>query len=103
LNELVGVVTIVAKEGKVDELIALFGQMASVAAEDDGSEIYTVHQSRRDPNTLIVYEVYRDKDALKLHQANEKLREMGAGLRDLAESTDVVLATLVAGDRPVRS
>jgi len=103
MDEPVGVVTIVAKDGKVDELIDLLSEMASVAATDDGSEIYAVHRSRRDANTIIVYELYRDKEALKRHQANEKLRELGAGLRELAESTEVVLGNLVAGDRPIRA
>ncbi|MBW8827098.1 MAG: antibiotic biosynthesis monooxygenase [Acidobacteria bacterium] len=102
MDEPAGLVTIVAKEGKVDQLIELLGRMAAIAAKDDGSELYSVHRSRRDPNTVFVYELYRDKEALKLHQANEELRGLGAGLRDLTESIDVVLGNLVTGDRPTR-
>jgi quinol monooxygenase YgiN len=103
MDEPAGLVTLFAKEGHADEVIALLSKMAATAAGDDGSEIYAIHQSRKDPNLLFVYELYRDKDALKLHQANEVLSDLGASLRDLTESVEVVLGNLVGGDRPKRS
>jgi quinol monooxygenase YgiN len=103
MDEPAGWVTFVAKEGRGPELIELLGKMAAVASRDDGCEIYAVHQSRRDPNTIFVYELYRDKDALKRHQANGELRDLGSGLGALTESVDVVVGNLVAGDRAQRS
>lgn len=103
MHEPAGLVTFVAKENRLPEVIELLGKMAAVASRDDGCEIYAVHQSRRDPNMIFLYELYRDKDALKLHQANEELRDLGSGLRDLTESVDIVTGNLVAGDRAQRS
>jgi quinol monooxygenase YgiN len=98
-----GMVTITAKEGREDELTQLLGEMAAVAKLDDGTEIYAVHRSRKDPRVHLIYELYRDKDALKRHQANPKLAELGSGLRELSDSTEVVLGNLVGGDRPTRA
>jgi quinol monooxygenase YgiN len=98
MDEPVGLVTLVAKEGREADLRALLGEMARHAATDDGCEIYAVHQSRREPRSFFLYERYRDKDAFKLHQANEELRELGAGLRDLTDSMEIVVGNLVVGD-----
>ena len=101
MNEPAGVVTINAKEGRADETVALLGRIAEVASRDEGTEIYAVHRSRQDPNMIFVYELYRDKEALKRHQANEELRQLGAGLRELTESVDVVIGNWVAGTSPI--
>lgn len=103
MHEPVGMVTFVAKEDRLPELIELLGKMAVVASRDDGCEIYAVHQSRREPNTLFLYELYRDKDAMKRHQANQELKDLGSGLGDLTESVEMVTGNLVAGDRAKRS
>jgi quinol monooxygenase YgiN len=103
MNEPAGIVTIVAKEGRADELVDLLGKMAHVASLDDGAEIYAVHRARPNANVFFIYELYRDKDSLKRHQANTELRELGARMADLTESVSVEVGNLVAGDRPARS
>jgi quinol monooxygenase YgiN len=103
MNEPAGVVTIVAREGRSDELAALLAKMAEVASLDDGAEIYAVHRSRQDANTFFIYERYRDKDSLKRHQANAELRELGARMADLTDAVTVTTGNLVAGDRASRS
>ena len=103
MHEPAGLVTIVAKDGRAGELADLLGKMAQLASLDDGTEIYAIHQSRQDANLFFIYELYRDKDSLKRHQANPQLRELGAGLAELTESVNVSLGNLVAGDRPSRA
>ena len=100
MHEPVGMVTFVAKEDRLPELIELLGKMA-VVASDNGR--IAIHQSRHEPNTLFLYELYRDKDAMKLHQANQELKNLGSGLGDLTESVEMVTGNLVAGDRAERS
>jgi quinol monooxygenase YgiN len=98
VNEPAGIVKMVAKDGRAEELLVLLGEMATVAATDDGCEIYAVHRSRAEPNMFFIYERYRDKDAMKLHHANTKLSEVGHGLRDLTESTELIGGNIVGGD-----
>ena|SRR5690349_6821504 len=103
MDEPAGVVTIVAREGRADELADLLAEMAQVASLDDGAEIYAVHRSRQDPTSFFIYELYRDKDSLKRHQANAGLRQLGARMAELTDSVTVVIGNLVAGDRARRS
>jgi quinol monooxygenase YgiN len=103
MNEPAGLVMIVAKEGRADELVDLLGKMAQAAGRDEGTEIYAIHRSRQNENTFFIYELYRDKDSLKRHQANAELRELGARMGDLTESVNIEIGNLVAGDRPTRA
>ena len=103
MNEPAGVVTIVARDGRADELADLLAKMAQVASLDDGAEIYAVHRSRQDTNSFFIYELYRDKDSLKRHQANAELRQLGVRMADLTDSVTVTIGNLVAGDRATRS
>jgi quinol monooxygenase YgiN len=95
-------VRMVAREGREDELLALLAQMATLAAKDDGCEVYAVHRARREPNVFFLYELYRDKDSFKAHQQNEDLKAVSEGLGDLTESIELVVGNLVAGDVAVR-
>jgi quinol monooxygenase YgiN len=77
--------------------------MAEVAADDDGCEIYTAHEERMSRGTFRMYHLYRGRDALKLHQAIERLHELGERLRRMTDSVDVTLGKLVGGDRSTRA
>ncbi len=44
MQEPAGMVTFVAKEGRLPDLIELLAKMAVVAGRDDGCEIYAVHR-----------------------------------------------------------
>src|SRR2546423_14683518 len=98
MQEPAGIVKLVATEGREEDLIDLLGRMAAAAAKDDGCEIYAVHRSRAEPSTFFLYERYRDKDAFKLHMANEPLKELGGGLRDLTTSMELIVGNIIAGD-----
>jgi quinol monooxygenase YgiN len=88
----------VAKDGRAEELVELLGRMAAVASRDDGTELYVVHRARQDGNVVFIYELYRDKEALKLHQANAQLRDLGRGMAELTDSVEVLVGNVVAGD-----
>jgi quinol monooxygenase YgiN len=87
--------TLVAHEGRFDDLLAVVEKMVAAAREEEGTEVYVVHRATRVPNTLFLFELFRDKDALKAHAAaGGPIGELLAPL--LAEST-VVLGEPVAG------
>lgn len=102
MNEPAGIVMMTAKEGREGDLLDLLTRMAAAAASDDGTEIYAVHQNRQDPRRFFLYELYRDRDAFKVHIASAALKELGAGLGDLTDSVDILTGNLVAGDRARR-
>ena len=65
------IVTLKVKEGKMDEAVqALKEAVPRVKAAEPGCIEYIPHTVRGENNTIIFYEKYRDKDALKIHSAN---------------------------------
>ena len=90
-----------AKPGREEELQRVLTAMAEAARSDEGTEIYAVHRGRRDPSEFFIYELYRDREALRRHQANETLRALGQQLNEMTVSVDVLIGNLVAGDRAI--
>jgi len=65
------IVTLKIKEGKTQDAInALKEIVPKIKASEPGCIEYIPHTVRGDESTIIFYEKYSDKDALKLHSAN---------------------------------
>ena len=65
------IATLKIKEGKTQEAIdALKEIVPKIKASETGCMEYIPHTVRGDERTIIFYEKYSDKDALKLHSAN---------------------------------
>ncbi len=59
------------KEGKMEEAITALKEIVpKIKASEPGCLEYIPHTVRGEDKTIIIYEKYRDKDALKLHSAN---------------------------------
>ena len=65
------IATVKVKEGKMEEAIeALKEIVPNVKASEPGCLAYVPHKVRGEENTIIFYEKYQDKEALKAHSAN---------------------------------
>ena len=65
------IATLKIKEGKTQDAInALKEIVPKIKASEPGCIEYIPHTVRGDESTIIFYEKYSDKDALKLHSAN---------------------------------
>ncbi|HDP79668.1 MAG TPA: antibiotic biosynthesis monooxygenase [Spirochaetes bacterium] len=65
------IATLKIKEGKMDEAAAVLKQaVPKILKEEPGCLAYVPHRVKGEDNTVIIYEKYRDKDALKEHSAN---------------------------------
>ena len=65
------IATLKIKEGKTQDAInALKEIVPKIKASEPGCMAYIPHTIRGDEGTIIFYEKYSDKDALKLHSAN---------------------------------
>ena len=62
------------KEGKMDEAVAMFKELASKMTNDEGTEIYKICVDKNNPNVLTVIEGYKDEAALKLHSSTEHFK-----------------------------
>jgi quinol monooxygenase YgiN len=59
------------KQGKMEEAVALLKEIVPrIREEEPGCLEYIPHTVKGEENTIIFYEKYRDKDALKAHSAN---------------------------------
>ena len=64
---------------KADELynaLALLDQVAKKSREEEGNLFYTVNQSSTDPNTLILFEGYKNDKALEYHRSSEHFKSI---------------------------
>ncbi|MGP8153281.1 MAG: putative quinol monooxygenase [Smithella sp.] len=65
------IATLKIKEGKTQEAIDELKEIVpKIKASETGCMEYIPHTVRGDERTIIFYEKYSDKDALKLHSAN---------------------------------
>ena len=55
------------KDGKVDEVIQMFQGLIVDVRTEEGTLFYTVNRDTANPDTLVVMERYRDKDARRAH------------------------------------
>jgi len=95
MTRITAVTTLVAHEGRFDELLEAVDDMVAAAGAEDGTEAYVVSSARRSPDTLLLFEMFRDHAALKAHQA------AGAGLAErlgpLLARTEIQFGELVGG------
>jgi quinol monooxygenase YgiN len=54
------------------------GLMAKIAKEEKGTLLYSLNREKANPNTLVVVEQYKDKDALNFHSSTPYFKEFFA-------------------------
>jgi quinol monooxygenase YgiN len=87
------------KEGQLDTVLNLLTEVAKKSVEEEGNLIYKVHQSNTEPNTLILFEGYKDEAAVAQHRNSEHFQTLVIGkIVPLLESREVVLATQLSFD-----
>ena len=63
-------------EGKEAEALAAIEKLvAGVNGDEPGALMYTWHRDIKDAAQILVYEVYADEEATKVHRASEHLAE----------------------------
>jgi len=83
------VARITSQEEKQDQVKNILQELAVKVQEEAGTLIYTLHCNQNDPNVFLVYEKYRDLDALMEHSSTDHFK---AAMRDL---------TPLLADKPV--
>jgi (4S)-4-hydroxy-5-phosphonooxypentane-2,3-dione isomerase len=64
------------KAGMLDKVLELIATMAEQSRKEEGNLLYTVNQSTSDANTLLLYEAYRDQEALEAHRGSDHYRSL---------------------------
>jgi quinol monooxygenase YgiN len=70
------------EEGKMED--ALRAMVSKVEAEE-GTLMYSLHRSRKDPTQFLFYEKYTDAEALKAHSETPYFKELFGTLQSLID------------------
>ena len=71
--------------GEEKKLEQALKEIIPLVADEAGTLIYTLHRSKKDPNTFLIYEKYKDGQALKAHSQTPYFKELGAKIKDLLD------------------
>jgi quinol monooxygenase YgiN len=95
MGMITAVTTLVAHEGRFAELLEAVDALVAAAEAEEGTEAYLVSSLRRSPDTLLLFEMFRDRTALKAHQAAGGV--LAGRLGPLLARTEVQFGELIAG------
>jgi quinol monooxygenase YgiN len=72
-------ITVIAKlpikEGKMEEALAEIKVLMAEVAKEEGTVLYSLNTEKAKPNTLVLVEQYRDKDAFNFHSSTPHFTE----------------------------
>jgi len=72
-------ITVIAKlpikEGKMDEVLAELKLLMAEVAKEEGTVLYSLNSEKAKPNTLVLVEQYKDKDAFNFHSSTPHFKE----------------------------
>jgi quinol monooxygenase YgiN len=63
------------KEGKMDEAVKMVKELVAEVAKEEGTLIYKFCKDPKNPNVLVVVELYTDQAALKAHSSTPHFKE----------------------------
>jgi Uncharacterized conserved protein len=62
-----------------EEMAETVRVLAEESRREPGCVTYIPHQAEDDPDTIVIYEQYRDKDALAAHRDSPHFKKYGIG------------------------
>jgi quinol monooxygenase YgiN len=97
-------VKMVFQPGKRDEGVAALETMLPVVAGESGTLVYSFHLDAGDENTVWVFELYSDGDALGAHGGSDEIKALFGAIGPLfAEPPMMVMATPTGGAKGLPS
>ena len=70
-------------EGKGNEVVEEFKKLVPKVLQDPGTITYAINQAVDNPDKVMVYEKYEDREALQYHGQTEHFKEFGRATRSL--------------------
>lgn len=77
------VAKLVAKPERRTEMVEALRGLLDAARQEPGTELYVLHESAGDDDTVWIYELYTDQDALGVHSSSEAMKLVGGRLAEL--------------------
>lgn len=82
------------KEGHLERVLNLLKIVHGESVKENGNLFYHVHQSKSDPNTIILFEGYSNEHTLEEHKKSLHYQEYVLGkIIPLLENREVVITT----------
>ena len=98
------IVKMVFQDGKRADALASFEKARPAVLAEDGTLVYSLHLDAGDENTLWVFELYSDGDALAAHGGSDALKQLFEEIGPLfAEAPAMSMATPVDGAKGLPS
>ncbi len=72
-----------AAPGRRDELLAAFEPLHEAVGAEPGTVAFAMHEASDEPDVVLFYEVYDDRDALAVHRDSAAVRAVVSRLGDL--------------------
>lgn len=91
------IATMKAKPGKRAELLALLQELVDAAADEPGTLVYVFNTVEDDPDTVISYEVFSDRDAVTAHSSSAAVATVVPRLGDLVAESSIRRGAPVTG------
>ncbi|OGP50316.1 MAG: hypothetical protein A2Y79_01075 [Deltaproteobacteria bacterium RBG_13_43_22] len=66
------------KEEKLNEAIEAFKELIKEVAKEEGTLSYSLNVSKKDPNTLVMMERYKDKESMAVHSSTPHFKAFSA-------------------------
>ena len=78
--------TLRVKEGKEDQFIEMMKELVQKVKDNEPGAIdYILHRSKADQQLFMVYERYKDGDAVSAHMTSEHFQAASGKMKDLLE------------------
>ena len=87
------VAKLVAKPERRTEMVEALRGLVGAARGEPGTEVYVLHESAGDDETVWVYELYADQDALGTHSSSDAMKAVGGRLADLLAAPPEITLT----------
>ena len=82
------------KEGQIQNVLNLLKKVHDESVKEKGNLFYTIHQNNSDLNNILLFEGYRNEDAVAAHRNSTYFQEVVLGqIVPLLENREIVLAT----------
>jgi len=87
---LIVVAVMKAQAGKEEEMEKALKDMIPKVESEEGTIAYTLHRMKKQPQKFLMYEKYKDKDALNLHSSTPYFGELFGKIAPLLDGDPVV-------------
>lgn len=86
---LVNVVEYDIQPGQVDAYLAALKENAVASVKEPGCREFNILVSQKDPNHVLIFEVYDDAAAAQAHRATDHFKKYAATIKDMFVKRDV--------------